>query len=323
MNIKWQALIFAVLILISLGFTHVGSSTFLSVFSNAREASEIISTDTSRAETSPFFEGRAIDFATATSPLGKRLPVRKWNVLDSPIGAEAVLIQSLDESFPFLHYRTYKTWPIASITKLLTAVVVLEDIGEDKKITISQDAVKGEGVAGELVSGEVYTAEDLVKIMLITSSNDAAFAFEEYMGGRAEFIRRMNKKAGELGMKDTVIQDAAGLSDLNISTANDLLKLTKYIIEKHPDIFNWTRLPNILVQPTNDQTTKSLLNINPFINTTGFLGGKTGTLPESKQNLLSIFSFKEYRVVIIVLGSENRVKEVPEFLQWIEEAYEF
>lgn len=323
MNIKWQALIFAALILISLGLTRVGSSGFLSIFSSAEEVKEHISTDTARSATSPFFEGRSVDSASTTSPLGKVLPVRKWSVLDAPINAEAALIQSLDESFPFLHYRTYKTWPIASITKLITAIVALEDIGENKKITVTQEAVKAEGIAGGLVSGEVYTTEDLIKIMLITSSNDAAFAFEDHMGGRTEFIRLMNKKAGEIGMKDTVIHDAAGLSELNISNANDLLKLTKYIIENHPDIFNWTRLPNILVQPTNDQTTKSLLNVNPFTNTEGFLGGKTGTLPEAKQNLLSLFSFNEYRIVVIVLGSDDRVKEVPEFLQWIEEAYEF
>lgn len=323
MNIKWQALIFIMLILASLGLTRIDSVSFLSFFSSSQEASGSVATDISHTSPSPFFDTDAAVAPSSISTTGKKLPVRKWDVLDASIDAEGVLIQSLDEDFPFLRYRTYKVWSIASITKLLTAVVVLEEMGGKKKITVSQKAVDTQGTAGNLVSGEVYTSEDLIKIMLLTSSNDAAIAFEESVGGRDEFVRLINKKAGEIGMSDTVLHEASGLSDLNISTANDLLKLTKYIIEKHPDIFSWTRLPSVLVEPMNTQTSKTLYNINPFVDTIGFLGGKTGTLPEARQNIVSIFSFNGYRVAIILLGSKNRVQEIPELLKWVDSAYTF
>lgn len=323
MSIKWQAAIFIALILASLALTRIETSSFLSFFSTSSGASETVSTDLSEASSSPFFETDSVAVSRAISQTGKTLPKRKWDVLDPGIDAEGVLIQSLDEDFPFLRFRTHKTWPIASVTKLLTAVVVLEEGGEKKRVTISQNAVDTPGVAGNLVSGEVYSTEDLVKIMLLTSSNDAALAFEENAGGRETFTTLLNKKAGEIGMSDTVLHEPSGLSDLNISTANDLLKLVKYIIEKHPDILSWTRLPSILVQPINSQTSKTLYNINPFVNETEFLGGKTGTLPEARQNLVSIFSFNEYRIAIILLGSGDRIQEVPELLEWVDSAYEF
>lgn len=317
MNIKWQSLFLVLLILASLTLTRVGDKAAELV------SGKSVSTSTASYEANLSYDRTSQTAVTDVAPLpANKPPERNWDVLDPQINAEAVLIQSLDEGFPFLHYRTYQTWPMASISKLMTAVVVLENFGENKKIPISQTAVMTEGIAGSLRSGEVYSARDLLKIMLITSSNDAAAAFEEY-GGGDKFIRLMNNKAEELGMKDTIFYDSSGLSSMNTSTANDLLLLTKYIVKEHPEIFSWTRLQNIIVQPLNDDVSRTLLNIDWFSSDSGFLGGKTGTSPAAKQNLLEIVSIGKYRVVVIALGMDDRANEIPALLDWVKRAYTF
>ncbi len=197
-----------------------------------------------------------------------------------------------------------------------------ENIGENKKIVIDENAVATEGEAGGLRSGEVFSARDLLKIMLLTSSNDAAAAFENYVG-KDEFTRLVNQKARELGMTQTVIFDGSGLTDENTTSASDMLRLGKYIIENQPEIFNWTRVKSQLVQPLNDMTSRTIFNINSLVDKSYFLGGKTGTSEKARQNLLAVISFRDMRLVTVILGSYDREKDLDMLLQWIDEAYMF
>lgn len=222
--------------------------------------------------------------------------------------AKAILVSDLDKDTDLISYNIYRRWSLASITKLMTAVLALEEIGGNKEIVISETAVATEGDSGKLGVDELYKVDNLINLMLITSSNDAATALAEfYAFGRENFIKLMNKKSGELGMSQTVFFDPAGLSPLNQSTANDIRKLMKYIEEAHPEILAST-------QPTDF---KGLKNINPFAGQANFLGGKTGYIEESKENLTSLFSVNEQRILIVVLGAENRFKETQELLSYL------
>ena len=312
----WQALVLTFIILASASITRINLQNSAVPEKRGGTWEPVVSLKTERA---PFSYEKASVLGSVTAPRG---PSRRWEVLDPKIGAESVLVQSLDDQFPFFHFNTYKTWPLASLTKLLTAVVVLEDIGADKKIPIDAAAVATEGEAGNLKSGEVYTALDLLKIMLLTSSNDASAAFENYLG-KEEFVRRLNKKAAAIGMTQTIFHDASGLSDLNVGTASDMLRLARYILEREPEIFNWTRLSNFLVQPINDVRVQTISNINNLSARSDFLGGKTGTSEEAGENLLSLFSFKDYRLVAIILGSPDRLRETDSLLRWVNQAYDF
>lgn len=252
----------------------------------------------------------------------KKKPVRDWEVLDPEIKAEAALVYSLDDNLAFYSYRTYKQWPIASITKLLTAAVSLDTFGPNAKVPVSDVAVATEGAAGDLKSGEVYPLRDLAKILLLSSSNDAAVAIEEFAGGRSKFIPDLNKRAEALGMSQTSIEEPSGLSPKNISSATDLLALIRFIVEREPEIFSWTRLESLLVQPLNSSESRVVQNINPLIAESDFLGGKTGTTPEARQNLVAVFSFERRRVAVIILGSPDRMKETRQLLDWVRRAYE-
>ena len=253
----------------------------------------------------------------------RRVPIRAWDVLDPAPRARAVLLQSLDDSFPLLKIKSEFPWPMASLTKLLTAVVVSENIGLNKKIFVSETALTTEGISGGLRAREEYAAQDLIKIMLLTSSNDAAVAFEEYVGGKEKFINMMREKIRMIGMRGTIVYDASGLATENQSTASDLLLLVQYITLYHPDIFALTRLPQFLVQPTNDVVARTIVNINPFVMQNNFLGGKTGTSPDAGENLIAIFSFATQRIAVIILGSDNRVSVVDTLLEWVRRAYTF
>ena len=317
MSTRSQALLLIVLVLISLTITRIGDKSSRSSGASA-SLEENVDVDIPTLSPELAFQRAPI---LKTSFEVEKAPVRDWDVLDPQVGAESILIQSLDDNYPFFYFNTYKTWPIASLTKLLTALVVLEDVGVNKKIPITQEVVATEGEAGGLRSGEIYTARRLLQIMLLTSSNDAAAAFENYLG-KDEFVRLLNKKARKLGMAQTILHDASGLSDVNFSTASDLLRLAKYILENEPDIFNWSRLPSQLIQPTNDITSRTIYNINALVNEQNFLGGKTGTSELAGENLLAIMSLDNKRLIVVLLGSPNRDKEVESLFNWIREAYD-
>lgn len=251
----------------------------------------------------------------------KKYPTRDWNISDLVIDGEGAMVYSLDSNFSYLNYQTYKKWPIASITKLLTTVVLIEDIGIQKKIPISKVALQTEGLSGEFKSGEVYSGQDLITILLLASSNDAATAIEEVAGGRVAFVSLLNKKAIEIGMNDTFLEDASGISPKNVSTPNDLIKLARYIAEKHPEILSLTRLQSFFAQATNSSESRIIYNVNPFIKDFSFLGGKTGTSPEARENILGFFTFRGERVVCIILGSYDRVNTKEKLFDWIQSAY--
>jgi D-alanyl-D-alanine carboxypeptidase len=251
----------------------------------------------------------------------KKYPTRDWNVSDPVIDAEGAMIYSLDSNFSYLNYQTYKQWPIASITKLLTTIVFIEDIGIHKKVPITKTALETEGISGEFKSGEVYSGQDFVTIMLLASSNDAATAIEEVAGGREKFVSLLNAKVKAIGMNDTYLEDASGLSPKNVSTPNDLIKLARYIAEKHPEILSWTRLQSFFAQSTNSSESRVIYNVNPFSKDFSFLGGKTGTSPEARENVLGFFTFRGERVICVILGSYDRVSTKEKLFNWVQSAY--
>jgi D-alanyl-D-alanine endopeptidase (penicillin-binding protein 7) len=118
--------------------------------------------------------------------------------------------------------------PIASITKLMTALVVLDGQQPlDEKIEItSDDRWKGKGAHSRLPVGAKLTRGDLLRLALMASENRAALVLaRNYPGGKAAFVRTMNAKAKALGMTRTRFDDPSGLSSLNVSNARDLSKL--------------------------------------------------------------------------------------------------
>ena len=214
-----------------------------------------------------------------------------------------------------------KRWPIASLTKLMSSIISIEEIGINNAVNISQKAIDTEGMSGEFIVGEIFRVSDLMKAMLMVSSNDAAIALAEKIGEK-KFVELMNKKARELKMAETNFSEPTGLSYLNQSTPESLVKLVNYIYFYHPEIFEMSAIKERKIFNLDSTTFKKLININQFAGENDFkiefLGGKTGYISdETGRNLVAIFKKNDKIILTIILGAENAFDETKKMLECV------
>ena len=263
------------------------------------------------------------DNLSAASVLSGNIEINKasYKQCALKIEAKAALIKYLNKNESIFELNPDKHWSIASISKLMTAVVAFEQIGANREIKFDEGSIATEGIYGEFKEGEIFNSSDLIKAILLVSSNDAAMALAESIGEKA-FVKLMNQKARELKMSDTVFFNPSGLSFLNQSTPNDLVKLAAYIYNNRREIFDITRQTEMPIIEIGFKKTRNLVNINQisgrndFISGSliEFLGGKTGYLNESGRNLISLFSVNNQLVLTIILGAEDAYKETEKML---------
>lgn len=253
---------------------------------------------------------------------GLIVPQRKEGVLLPATNVQAALVEDLDTGTDLFDLKSDARWPIASVTKLMTVITALENVGRDKHIPISEKAFNTEGESGKFKIGEIYKAHDLIKAALVVSSNDAAQAIADFYG-ESNFISAMMEKARALEMSQTNFSEVTGLSFLNQSTARDLEKLVKYILKTHPDIFDITKQREVVITDVNNGNGRTLANINSFAGRPDFLGGKTGFIDAAGKNQISIFQYQGHRILIIVFGAEIRFEQTELLYNWTKNAYIF
>lgn len=209
-------------------------------------------------------------------------------------------------------------WPIASITKLITAVVATDMFRADEVITVpSQFPFSYNPSSTPVDSGQKYTAHDLLTIMLLASNNQAAESLARAAGDYPAFIRAMNTRAREWGMTNTYFADPTGFSASNQSTIRDLAVMAAHIYREYPALFQLTTVARAEVTELESHKIRSIININQFAGRADFLGGKTGYTNESNGNLLSVFSFKNHAIVFIVLGTDDRFGQTEALYRWV------
>ncbi len=207
--------------------------------------------------------------------------------------------------------------PIASLTKLVTAVVSREGMSIDSHVKVDKEAVSTYGTAGNLKEGSVFSLKEITYPLLLTSSNDAAEAIaESYPGGRKLFISRMNEWVQKIGATKTHFVDPSGLSSGNVSTAKDLAIIAKYIYSYYPDVMAITRQKQASV--------RSLSWTNPthFLNMSNYIGGKNGFTDEAGRTNISFFELERngsrIPMVVIILGSANRDKDTLSLVDYLQ-----
>lgn len=305
---RQNSLFFAAIVLIAVLMGKIGSNDSGEFLLQK----EIRETSVSSARSS-IAAGFAI---TQTPPLNYRQAIQSPPKDPPAINASAALAKDFLNQFTYFEINTGARWPLASLTKLMTAVVAAEKVGLEKLVLVSSSSVATEGVAGNFSAGEIFTAGDLLRSLMAVSSNDAAAAIAEYYGIN-RFIEEMNVKAAAIGMSQTVFSDPAGLSPLNQSTAGDLEKLVSYIFENHPLIFAASRQKEIEIIEQSSKMKRKLLNINQFAGRDDFLGGKTGFTEEAGGNLISVFEHQNRPLLVIVFGTEDRFAETEKIYDWI------
>ncbi|MDD5099024.1 MAG: serine hydrolase [Candidatus Colwellbacteria bacterium] len=248
----------------------------------------------------------------------REIPNREKEELMTPseLGAESAFVIDMSSGSEIFSIGKDKRWPLASLSKLMSATVALERMDHNKQVIMSETAIETEGSAGSLSVNESFSVSDLVAAMMVVSSNDAAVALSEEMPPR-EFTDAMNSKAEELGMGNTYFNEPSGLSSLNQSTPEDMSKLLMYAWKSHPELFVLSSKPKSYIKELTKNKRRELVNINPLAKRSNFLGGKTGFIEESRENLMAVFSFEKKPIGIIIFGSENRVETADRIISFL------
>lgn len=213
--------------------------------------------------------------------------------------------------------------PIASITKLMTAMVVLDsEPNLQAPITIADDDVDLlRGSRSRLQVGAAMTREKALLLALMSSENRAAHALARYYpGGMPAFLAAMNVKAQALGMVDTHFEDPTGLTSNNVSTAHDLAKMVA-AAHRYPLIREWSTTPEAVVEVSGRDL--AFHNTNPLVKSAAWDVGlsKTGYIHEAGKCLVMQARLAEKTVVIVLLdsvGKMTRVGDANRIKRWME-----
>ncbi len=212
--------------------------------------------------------------------------------------------------------------PIASLTKLMTAVVAAENIDLDSRVRITSPNFVTSLVPRLSGRGSV-SMYSLLQLLLVESSNEAADTIAGEVG-RDKFIELMNAKARQLGMLSTTFADPSGLSAENVSSVGDLYRLVKYIHEQRSFIFEITAnasLPSVYVSGEFD----GLINFNEVEDMDSFVGGKVGETIAAGQTSISLhklsFQGEERILAVIILGSSKRTKDIETLITYVKSRF--
>lgn len=208
--------------------------------------------------------------------------VIKKNKKAPKISSLSYLVADLETGKVLLSQNINQKLPIASVTKLMTAIVADETLGLDTKTTITSEAINTYGTQGELKKGETYSILELFYPLLLESSNDAAEALA-LTKDRKSFISDMNGKAKSIGLLNTVYEDASGLSPNNKSTVTDLFRLTQYISKYRKYIFE------ISTEKKIELGKKVWFSNSRFRSNSDYVGGKNGYTDEALKTQVVLF----------------------------------
>jgi len=233
---------------------------------------------------------------------------------DLSVKAESVLVWDVQKNQPIYAHNAGTEQPLASLTKLMTALVATQEYTGNATTTINSRHLDAYGEYG-LSKNEVWTLDDLISFMLIESANEAARAVatageksKTDKGYSEQFVEMMNQTATNLNLTDTYFFNPSGL-DINedlisggYGTAEDIVRLFVYIQQHYPDILQSTTHPSLTLSAKNGSVYKAENTNNLVGDLPKITGSKTGYTVLAGGNLVMGFDLKR-PVVIAVLGS--------------------
>ena len=252
-------------------------------------------------------------------------PIRNPDVPEPALNAKAFLLYDTKNDKVLFRKYSRKTLPVASLTKLLTAVVALEYLSPEDIIEVKKESMNIDGEGADFYLREKIYFKDLLKAMLVKSSNDAASAVAntvELRTGKV-FADLMNQKSLQIGMTSSKFLDPSGLNDAAYSTAEDLIKLWKYSK-------SFEKISNNLNLSSSDFTsadgrfshhvlsTNKLLGVLPNIAgaKTGYTDGDLGCIIIEER-----LASEDSSLVAVILGSESRFEDAKILLDWGKKAF--
>lgn len=236
------------------------------------------------------------------------------------LAGDSYLVGDLETGEIILSKNKDNPMPMASISKLMTAVVADEKFGLSKDVYVSESAINAYGKQGKLIKGEKYKVVEILYPLLLESSNDAAEAIAE-SAERDSFIMSMNDKAREIKMYNTHYSDPSGLSEKNISSVSDLFKLAQYVEKYRSYIFEITRLKQYKFGK------KVWFNNSKFRVDEDYYGGKNGYTDEAQKTQLAIFEIpfedETRKIIFIVLKTDDIYGDIYGLKKYVERHVEY
>jgi D-alanyl-D-alanine carboxypeptidase len=232
------------------------------------------------------------------------------------------LIGDIDSDTVLIAGDRHAAVPIASVTKLMTALVVYDTLPLDQMVPVEESQLI-ESMVPRLSDRTEVSVFTLLSLLLLESSNEAAEVLAAAVG-REKFIAAMNERAYALGMIDTVFTDPAGIGATNVSSAHDLWWLMRYLYLQYPFLLSITRGDAPVPAAITDGY-DGVANYNLLEGDDGFYGGKIGETSAASQTSVSVhrrtINGQERAIAVVLLGSEARSEDVRALLQYLEERY--
>jgi len=232
------------------------------------------------------------------------------------LSARAYLLYDVDADAVLLTHNTAVALPPASLTKLMTALLILESGALTETVTVRGADLIGNASMG-LVAGEERTVEELLWGLLIPSGNDAAMALARHHAGSVDsFVQQMNTRARALGLHQTQFANPHGLDAENhVSSAADLLILTRLLWDK-PLFRTIVRTAETVIGDHPLRSTNEFLGLEETVN-----GVKTGTSDAAGQCLITGLELAGHQVFVVVLGSTDRYSDTRTIVEWYQANY--
>ncbi len=233
------------------------------------------------------------------------------------ISAKSALVTDTTTGKTLYEKNPKEKLPMASLTKIMTAIIGLENPKQDDKYHVTQADIVGEDSMG-LSAGETMSLEELLYGLILNSGNDAAETIAtNYKGGRSAFIKAMNEKAKALGLTNTNFTNPTGLEgDGNqYTTAYDLTVITKYALDKFP-LFDKVAATFDFTIPYSQNHKEFVMEneTNLISSYPGVKGVKTGYTPEAGYCLVTYLDYQGHKIIAVLLGSDNRRQEMKDLL---------
>lgn len=253
---------------------------------------------------------------------------------DVSIRGAAAYVWDVRQQRALYKYNESESLPLASLTKLMTALVAHELLSEEEAVAIDQTAVNQDGVSGFVV-GETFDRQTLSDLTLVSSSNDGAYALAETAGKLLSdndpanaFVQAMNIRATEIGMRDSYFKNPTGL-DISTTeggaygTARDTAFLLEYILKHEPSLL--TRTTELEYDVENFAGyTHDVENTNFYItDIPGLIGSKTGYTDLAGGNLAIAFDAGLNRPIIVVVLGSTRQERFNDVLALTEAAQQY
>ena len=232
--------------------------------------------------------------------------------------AASILLKDLQTGTPLYEHHASRRLPPASLTKILSALVILDSGDLDRHVTISREAARAPKSRLGIRPGDVFILKDLLQAMLITSANDACRAATQFVGDDLKhFVSLMNQRAAMMGLSDSHFMNPCGFdSPGHFSTAQDLARLTELALE-HPIFREIVSTKEATIISLKKHRKYELRNTNRLLSTIqGVEGVKTGFTSRAGRCLIAKVRQEGKELLLVLMDAKRRWQTATSFIQY-------